>query len=292
MEATFTRWCSENFAPEGEIGREQIRVLLSRDRVEVDALLAQQQSLQQQQVRLEAQLAQAQQRHSEHQQQRPEQAQSEIEALKTAVDNEYEQIQQALTLIAAKLENHRQNVAKLAEQAEQLRQLQAELHTWATLNSALGDAQGKRLRNLVQSQTLAILLAYANQHLQTLSKRYRLTRIPGTLDIAIIDQDMADEQRSVNTLSGGESFLVSLALALGLASLSSNKVKIESLFIDEGFGTLDAQTLSVAMDALDNLQAQGRKVGVISHVAELTERVATQIKVVKRPGGYSQIRCE
>ncbi|MBS3797558.1 SbcC/MukB-like Walker B domain-containing protein [Pseudoalteromonas sp. BDTF-M6] len=292
LEATFTRWCSEHFTPEDKIDREQIRVLLSRDGAEVDALLAQQRTLQQQQVRLEAQLAQTQQRQNAHQQQRPQQAQGDIEAHKAALDDEFEQTQQALTLIAAKLENHRQNVAKLADQAEQLQQLQAELSTWATLNSALGDAQGKRLRNLVQSQTLAILLAYANQHLQTLSKRYRLTRIPGTLDIAIIDQDMADEQRSVNTLSGGESFLVSLALALGLASLSSNKVKIESLFIDEGFGTLDAQTLSVAMDALDNLQAQGRKVGVISHVAELTERVATQIKVVKRPGGYSQIRCE
>ncbi|WP_105265392.1 AAA family ATPase [Pseudoalteromonas sp. T1lg76] len=292
LEMAFSHWCRANFAPEDEIGREQIRVLLSRDSAEVDALLAQQQTLQQQQVRLEAQLTQTQQRHSAHQQVRPEQAQSDIEARKAALDNDYEQTQQTLTLIAAKLENHRQNLAQLADQAEQLQQLQAQLKTWATLNSALGDAQGKRLRNLVQSQTLTILLAYANQHLHSLSKRYRLTRIPNTLDIAIIDQDMADEQRSVNTLSGGESFLVSLALALGLASLSSNKVKIESLFIDEGFGTLDAQTLSVAMDALDNLQAQGRKVGVISHVAELTERVATQIKVVKRPGGYSQIRCE
>ena len=100
---------------------------------------------------------------------------------------------------------------------------------------------------------------------------------------------MADEQRSVNTLSGGESFLVSLALALGLASLSSNKVSIGSLFIDEGFGTLDPETLSVALDALDALQAQGRKVGVISHVSEMSERVATQVQVKKQPGGYSHV---
>ena len=145
------------------------------------------------------------------------------------------------------------------------------------------------MRNLAQTQTLKILLHYANSHLKTLNKRYELTAIEHSLDIAIIDRDMADEQRSVNTLSGGESFLVSLALALGLASLSSNKVQINSLFIDEGFGTLDSETLSVAMDALDSLQAQGRKVGVISHVSEMSERVATQVHVAKKPGGYSSV---
>jgi len=142
---------------------------------------------------------------------------------------------------------------------------------------------------LAQTQTLKILLHYANHHLSSLSRRYRLTVIGQSLEIAIIDRDMADEQRSVNTLSGGESFLVSLALALGLASLSSNQVQINSLFIDEGFGTLDPETLSVALDALDALQSQGRKVGVISHVAQMTERVATQIQIKKQAGGYSSV---
>ncbi len=105
----------------------------------------------------------------------------------------------------------------------------------------------------------------------------------------VIDQDMGDENRSVHSLSGGESFLVSLALALGLASLSSNRVKVESLFIDEGFGSLDADTLRVAMDALDSLQAQGRKVGVISHVQEMTERIATKIMVQRTAGGRSVV---
>jgi exonuclease SbcC len=105
----------------------------------------------------------------------------------------------------------------------------------------------------------------------------------------VIDQDMGDENRSVHSLSGGESFLVSLALALGLASLSSNRVKVESLFIDEGFGSLDADTLRVAMDALDSLQAQGRKVGVISHVQEMTERIATKIMVQRTAGGRSLV---
>lgn len=101
---------------------------------------------------------------------------------------------------------------------------------------------------------------------------------------------MLGEVRSVHSLSGGESFLISLALALGLSSLSSNKMKIESLFIDEGFGALDIDTLNVAMDALDNLQTQGRKIGVISHVEEMKERITTQIQVIKSANGRSSVR--
>ena len=93
----------------------------------------------------------------------------------------------------------------------------------------------------------------------------------------------------MHSLSGGESFLVSLALALSLASLSSNRVRVESLFIDEGFGSLDAETLRVAIDALDHLQAQGRKVGVISHVQEMTERIGVQIQVQRQSGGQSRV---
>ncbi|MFY8274886.1 AAA family ATPase [Pseudoalteromonas sp. SSDWG2] len=288
----FSQWHQQTFTDGTAPTKEQIIDLLTQDRAAVREVLEHYARLQQQSIRLEAQLEHTKERITKHQQHAPELTLPMLQSKLTSVESDIDEVQQAMTLVAAKLENHNQNLAQLADKAQQLQQLQAQLETWSVLNSALGDAQGKRLRNLVQSQTLAILLAYANQHLQSLSKRYRLTRIAGTLDIAIIDQDMADEQRSVNTLSGGESFLVSLALALGLASLSSNKVKIESLFIDEGFGTLDAQTLDVAMDALDNLQSQGRKVGVISHIAQLTERVATQIKVTKRPGGYSQVSCE
>ncbi|MEI2780497.1 MAG: SbcC/MukB-like Walker B domain-containing protein [Candidatus Competibacter sp.] len=107
--------------------------------------------------------------------------------------------------------------------------------------------------------------------------------------LLVVDQDMGDEPRSVHSLSGGESFLVSLALALGLASLSSNRVRVESLFIDEGFGSLDGDTLRIAMDALDKLQAQGRKVGVISHVQDMTERIGVQIQVRRQSGGKSRV---
>ncbi|MEM7150243.1 MAG: SbcC/MukB-like Walker B domain-containing protein, partial [Pseudomonadota bacterium] len=199
------------------------------------------------------------------------------------------QLQNSLLTINTAIEQHNQNAKALEGKQAELSQLKQQVDQWHLLNKVLGDATGKTMRNLAQTQTLKILLHYANSHLKTLNKRYELTAIAESLDIAIIDRDMADEQRSVNTLSGGESFLVSLALALGLASLSSNKVQINSLFVDEGFGTLDSETLSIAMDALDSLQAQGRKVGVISHVSEMSERVATQIHVAKKPGGYSTI---
>jgi exonuclease SbcC len=160
---------------------------------------------------------------------------------------------------------------------------------WSQLSELIGSADGKKFRNFAQQLTLDILLNYGNQHLQSLTRRYRLQRIKDSLGLLVVDQDMGDEVRSVHSLSGGESFLVSLALALGLASLSSHKVQVESLFIDEGFGSLDADSLSIAMDALDNLQSQGRKVGVISHVQEMTERIGTRVQVQRQAGGLSRI---
>jgi exonuclease SbcC len=160
---------------------------------------------------------------------------------------------------------------------------------WGKLNSLIGSADGKKFRNIAQQLTLDILLGYANHHLKDLSRRYRLERVANTLALQVIDQDMGDDIRSVHSLSGGESFLLSLALALGLASLSSNRVRVESLFIDEGFGSLDADTLRVAMDALDSLQSQGRKVGVISHVQEMTERIGTRIEVTRVNSGLSRL---
>ncbi|MBB1074706.1 AAA family ATPase [Rhodoferax sp. 4810] len=160
---------------------------------------------------------------------------------------------------------------------------------WQELNEVIGSADGKKFRNYAQQLTLDILLGYANRHLIEITPRYRLEREGGRLGLEVIDQDMGDERRSVHSLSGGESFLVALALALGLASLSSHRVKVESLFIDEGFGSLDAETLRVALDALDRLQAQGRKVGVISHLQEMTERIGVQVYLQRHSGGRSRI---
>lgn len=160
---------------------------------------------------------------------------------------------------------------------------------WQKLNDLLGSADGKKFRQIAQEYTLDVLLGFTNIHLQDLASRYKLSRVPNSLALQVLDHDMGDEIRSVHSLSGGESFLVSLALALGLASLSSNRMKVESLFIDEGFGSLDQATLVTAMNALEKLQNQGRKVGVISHVQEMTERIATQIRILKISNGRSRV---
>ena len=161
---------------------------------------------------------------------------------------------------------------------------------WESLNEVIGSSNGSKFRVFAQSLTLEALLAHSNQHLEDFAKRYHLQRVPGSdLELQIIDRDMADDVRSVHSLSGGESFLVSLALALGLASLSSNRTQVESLFIDEGFGSLDPETLDIAIASLDTLQALGRKVGVISHVPILVERIGAKVVVEKQGGGRSTV---
>lgn len=163
------------------------------------------------------------------------------------------------------------------------------LENWSRLNDVIGSSDGKKFRQIAQEFTLDVLLEFANIHMQILSKRYSIERISNTLGLQVIDQEMGNEVRTIYSLSGGESFLVSLALALGLAELSSNKMNVESLFIDEGFGSLDPLTLTIAMGALEGLHNQGRKVGVISHVQEMTERIPTQIKVHKISSGKSKL---
>lgn len=189
-----------------------------------------------------------------------------------------------------KIKNQETNKEKLGDLLDELRKEQMDTSEWAKLNELIGSADGKKFRQYAQEYTLEVLLGYANVHLNKLSSRYVLERIPNSLGLQVVDQDMADEIRSVYSLSGGESFLVSLALALGLATLSSSKIKVESLFIDEGFGSLDPETLNMAMEALERLHHQGRKVGVISHVQEMTERIPVQIQVEKMRGGASRVQ--
>jgi exonuclease SbcC len=213
-------------------------------------------------------------------------------ALQLSKGSQLEQHQMAVMERQLRIENNQKNLKKQGQVQKQIEQQLQKYEGWAALNGLIGSRDGRRFREIAQQYTLDLLLGYANKHLYVLSKRYVLSRIPDSLAIQVIDQDMADELRSVYSLSGGESFLVSLALALGLASLSSRRLKVESLFIDEGFGSLDPTTLSVAMDALERLKDQGRKVGVISHVQEMTERIAVQIQVHKKPSGKSNISVE
>ncbi|TBU80798.1 exonuclease subunit SbcC [Pseudomonas daroniae] len=168
---------------------------------------------------------------------------------------------------------------------------QGEYDGWQQLNSLVGSADGAKYRRFAQGLTLGHLVHLANQQLQRLHGRYQLARKAlGELELEVIDTWQGDVARDTRTLSGGESFLVSLALALALSDLVSHKTRIDSLFLDEGFGTLDGETLEVALDALDNLNASGKMIGVISHVEALKERVAVQLKVNKGVGmGYSSL---
>ncbi|MEG1572494.1 MAG: AAA family ATPase [Bacteroidales bacterium] len=191
--------------------------------------------------------------------------------------------------IELSLSKHQQGKEKIKSFSKDLSSLSIQSENWKKLNELLGSATGSKFKEIAQGYTLDILLSYANKHLQEFEKRYELQRIPDTLALQVSDLDMLGEIRTVHSLSGGESFLISLALALGLSSLSSNRMKVESLFIDEGFGSLDSDTLRVAMDALESLQNQGRKIGVISHLTEMTERIATQIRVIKTVNGKSKI---
>lgn len=184
---------------------------------------------------------------------------------------------------------HNENQEKVAKLQKKMEKIETDNNRWAKLNELVGSADGAKFRKIAQGYTLDVLLAYANIQLNNLTKRYRLERVPGTLALQVIDNDMCDEVRTVHSLSGGESFLVSLALALGLSALSSNRMNVESLFIDEGFGSLDAETLRIAMDALENLRMQGRKICVISHVQEMTERMPVRIVVEKKGNGCSHL---
>ena len=191
--------------------------------------------------------------------------------------------------VTGALELDNEVLAQQAEHQAQLLILQADSDLWARLDSLIGSSTGSRFRVFAQSLTLDSLLVFANQNLLRLRPRYAMSRVPGhDMALMVVDHDMGGEVRTVESLSGGESFLVALALALALSELSARQVRIDSLFIDEGFGSLDQESLEVALSALDELQAGGRQVGVISHVPELVDRIGYQVRVtLERPGRSS-----
>ncbi|WP_445404532.1 AAA family ATPase [Acinetobacter vivianii] len=258
-------------------------------------------STQEQQIRLTLQnadrvlseaayaLKTAQQLSNEHQQQQPEiQHEQLIELIQLNQEKLQQQLEQR-DQYKVQLELHQQNLAKQKQFADQIQQIQQQEHRWNKISSLIGDSKGKDFRDLAQQYNLDILLEYANQQLAMLSQRYTLKRLENSLSLAIIDHDMDGETRSVASLSGGESFLTALAISLAIANMASGSMKIESLFIDEGFGTLDASSLHMVMNALDQLQSQGRKVILISHIQEMHERIPVQIQVQPVGSGSSRI---
>ncbi|TWA63722.1 exonuclease SbcC [Azospirillum brasilense] len=194
---------------------------------------------------------------------------------------------EAQARLRADTEN-RGRLAAVLDRVEAQRKTQA---LWATMAQLIGSADGRKLRNFAQSLSLDLLLVQANHHLADLARRYRLERVGGAdLEIQVVDGEMGDERRGVHSLSGGEMFLVSLALALGLSAMAGGSGGgIGTLFIDEGFGTLDPGSLDLALSCLEALQATGRQVGVISHVPALVERIGVQVRVTPQGGGRSAV---
>jgi exonuclease SbcC len=174
--------------------------------------------------------------------------------------------------------------------AAELAQERSQLTIWSRLQDLIGSHDGRKFRRFAQATSLDVLIGHANRHLLRLSDRYRIRRRAGEeLDLEMEDLHQAGARRPTASLSGGESFLASLALALGLADLAGRNTRIESLFVDEGFGSLDQDTLDVAICALETLRQDSKTVGVISHVPLLQERIATRILVEKHPGGASSL---
>lgn len=177
---------------------------------------------------------------------------------------------------------------QLQVQLQKIEQQKEKLGRWDVLHSLIGSTDGKKYRNFAQGLTFDIMIGHANRQLQKMSDRYLLLRNSRqALELNVIDHYQAGEIRSTANLSGGESFLVSLALALGLSQMASRKVSVDSLFLDEGFGALDEDTLDTALNTLAGLQQDGKLIGVISHVPALKERISTQIQVISQSGGRS-----
>ena len=213
-----------------------------------------------------------------------------LQARQEADEHTRQQHQQTLAANQHRLAEHERARERLAAQQQAIAKQAAETRRWQNLHELIGAADGKKYRNYAQSLTFASVIAQANRQLVQLSDRYLLTADPARpLELNIIDNYQGGETRSAKNLSGGESFIVSLALALGLAQMSGENMQIDTLFLDEGFGTLDEETLDSALETLSQLRTHGKHIGIISHVAALTERIATRIQITPQNGGNSII---
>ena len=206
------------------------------------------------------------------------------------LQNKIDELQKTIGSVEKELEINAANMKKHEDKIKELQMKKDAFKVWVKLNEMVGSANGDKFAKFAQGITLDQLIYLANKHLEILSPRYELQRgfdSNKLLEIEIVDGFQGDVVRPVSTLSGGESFIVSLALALGLSSLASQKISIDSLFLDEGFGTLDSESLELALNALNQLQSSGKMVGVISHVEALKERIPLQIKVEPKGDGTS-----
>ena len=217
--------------------------------------------------------------HEEHQQHKPEKTKEDLAIRRSELEN---RSTTELVELQARLQRHEQAMQLMGAMYEKKQEAETLLEEWKQISDAVGGSEGKMLRKIAQCYTLHFLVEHANAEIRKFNSRYELQHVKNSLGIRVIDHDRADDVRDTTSLSGGETFIVSLGLALGLSSLSSRNISFENLFIDEGFGTLDSDTLAIVIDSLAMLQSsQGKKVGVISHTSTMFERITTQIQVIK-----------
>lgn len=215
----------------------------------------------------------------------------ELKSALSELEISNERSQRRIGEIQAILSKNSENLTRVSERAQQIAKQEIECERWGCLNELIGSADGKKYRNFVQALTFERLIHFSNEQLSNMTDRYLLIADKGSsMSLNVIDNYHAGETRTTKNLSGGESFIVSLALALGLSRMASQRVRVDSLFLDEGFGTLDEDALDVALDTLSRLHQEGKLIGVISHVPALKERISTKIQVVPRGSGRSILR--
>ena len=216
-----------------------------------------------------------------------------LEMLKESVsacDSDLKQIRLDIGGITKSLTENEKLREKQSESIKIIAAQKNECARWDDLHQLIGSADGKKFRNFAQGLTFEMMTAHANRQLRKMTDRYLLIRDASQpLELNVIDNYQAGEIRSTKNLSGGESFIVSLALALGLSQMASRNVRVDSLFLDEGFGSLDEDALETALETLAGLQQTGKLIGIISHVPALKERIGAQIQVIPKTGGRSVI---
>ena len=225
--------------------------------------------------------------HNEHQQKKPQDEKDALTQRKAELESaSNDELVEAKT----RLNKHDDAKRKTGNLLQQMKDADTLKKEWEEIFKAIG-GDGNQLRKIAQCYTLRFLIEHANDEIRKFNSRYELQQVKNSLGIRVIDHDRADDVRDTTSLSGGETFIVSLGLALGLSSLSSRNISFDNLFIDEGFGTLDPDTLATVIDSLAMLQSsQGKKVGVISHTDTMSERITTQIRVIKKGNGSSEIQ--
>lgn len=201
-----------------------------------------------------------------------------------------DELSQKIGAIDQKLKDNDSQKGEQATQLMAIDEQRQKLQVWQQLHTLIGSADGKKYRTFAQGLTFEVMISHANTQLQKMSDRYLLIHDDSNpLELNVIDNYQGGDIRSTKNLSGGEGFIISLALALGLSQMASHNIRVDSLFLDEGFGTLDKESLDIALDTLTSLQQEGKLIGIISHVQALKDRILTQIKVEKISGGFSQI---